>query len=470
MAFPAATMTRRRCSMKWRMITFTCLIGIFLFLQLSGGMRTLFRVDDGRLPETTTTISVQNRTYSSGADNGRNENPKVNGNNNEDILSKPTLEMNSTIKRPSTATIVYPLDGFVNMSSAKESYLKGFWQRMEPVPFQRWNIVSNASCYNDTTTSSNFSTPQQEEWVRRVPRAIILGVQKGGTTALAHYLYNHPNILKLPKKELHFFDEDLDQRADIISSEVKVIRAKLALSYYQESVIGNFIPLQKFQMDSSKSVIDATPNYLFPSDRVPQRICCIAPWVKLICLLRNPVDRAFSQYNMQFNRDLANPKTRRGFASFEEYIELDMKVLLETGVMQDWSVVDFEQYSGSQQEFDAWKLYTKLGLNSPVGRGLYSIQIRHWLKAMKDCGKSRSDLLVLQSEDMKVAADDIYAKVIEFLNLQPHHMESYGKVHTTSYRTSQIDLSIRKKLEDFYGPYNNQLAQLLGKEWTGVWE
>jgi hypothetical protein len=414
---------------RWRSVSVVFFIGVLVVLELIG--------------------ATSSRLFDQGPDASVNQTP---------FHQKETVSQDKVAPFPSMLT--YPLDGFVDISSARESYQKGFWQRMEPVPFDRWKMVSNTTCYYDESSV--------EEWHHRVPRVVLIGTQKGGSTALAHYLYNHPNILKLPKKELHFFDETMDQSASIIANE-QGIPAQTALRNYQESVIGSLVPLQVLQMDASRGVLDATPNYLFPSDRVPQRICCITPWVKLLCLLRNPVDRAFSQYNMQFNRDLANPKTRRGFASFEEYIELDLNVLRETGVVQDWSVVDFETFSGSAQELQAWQTYTKLGLNAPVGRGLYAIQLRHWLRAMDECGKPRSDLLVLKSEEMKVATDEVYAKVLEFLDLKPHHMESYGKVHTTAYRASGMDPATRETLDDFYRPYNMQLEKVLGQGWAGAW-
>jgi hypothetical protein len=313
----------------------------------------------------------------------------------------------------------------------------------------------------------------KKEWQYRVPYVILIGTQKGGSTALAHYLYHHPNIIKLPKKELHYFDEELDQRnvdtnndsySDGISSDA-------ALRYYQEEVIGKLAPLEIFQVDSSQRVLDATPNYLFASDRVPHRIFCVTPWVKLLALLRNPADRAFSQYHMQFNRDLTNPKSRRGGGiSFEEYIELDLRVLQETGViLQD--TVDFASFSGSAQELQAWKTYTKLGLNAPVGRGLYAIQLRHWLRAMEAFGKPRSELLVLQSEQLKAQSNGTYAKVLEFLKLREHSMGKYGKIHSTNYqRGATMKSETRAKLETFYRPYNRQLEGLLGEDWQGIWE
>ncbi len=162
---------------------------------------------------------------------------------------------------------------------------------------------------------------------------MILGTQKGGTTALAHYLYNHPHIQRSPVKEFRFFDETMDHEPSLVSPEGG-IPSESALRYYWETVVGNAIPLPVLEISTYLKVLDATPEYLFRSDRVSHRILCIIPWVnKFVVVLRNPVDRAFSQYHMQLQRDLHNPQNRRGFVTFEEYIELDLQVLHDLGVV-----------------------------------------------------------------------------------------------------------------------------------------
>ena len=388
------------------------------------------------------------------------ENPRP----EKEFFNNNTLGINHSSPAVKSNTSSYPLSS-LNLTSAEEFYRRGFWQRMEPVPLDRWTLVSNTTCI------AQRGKEELEEWNYRVPYVILIGAQKGGTTALAYYLYNHPNIQYLPIKELHYFDEHLDQNNNILSKSG--IPSQTTLQHYQQDAIGTIVPVENFQFDSSKRVLDATPNYLFASDRVPYRIFCATPWVKLLTLLRNPVDRAFSHYYMLFNRDLANPSNRRGpiALSFEHYVELDMRVLKETGVIREWSSTEeFDAFSGSDEEFQAWQTYTKLGLNSPIGHGLYALQLRHWLQAMDLFGKPRKDLLVLQSEVMMRHSNATYFQVLDFLRLKPHHMLKYAKIHTTQYRTPEMNPETRAKLQTFYEPYNRQLESLLGSNWSGVWE
>jgi hypothetical protein len=153
------------------------------------------------------------------------------------------------------------------MASAEEAYQKGFWQRTLPVPLDRRPAVSNTTCLH------NILSVRVEDWQKRALCVLLIGAQKGGTTAMAYYLYNHPRILYLPTKKLHYFDEELDQNASIILQTTGGgIPSQTALQHYQESVIGTLVPLATLQHGSTKLVLDATPNYLFVSDRVPHRV------------------------------------------------------------------------------------------------------------------------------------------------------------------------------------------------------
>ena len=369
--------------------------------------------------------------------------------------------------------LAYPLT-VLGLSSAKEAYERGFWQRMKPVPMDRWSAVSNATCLPHTTPL--------EDWKRRVPHVIMIGSQKGGTTALSYYLYSHPSIQYLPPKELNFFDDELDHNPTLLKngSGIDAIRV---LDYYQGTTIDGIVSLLKFQLEA-KYVLDATPNYLFLSDRVPQRMLCATPWVKLLAVLRDPVDRAFSQYHMQYQRDLSHPESRRGSVSFEEYISLDMKVLQDTGILPrgygGWHAVGDDEANAknfdvsiltTEKLVNAWSTYTKLGVNSPVGRGLYSIQLSQWFRAMDSFGKPRSDLLIVPSRRLLNAPNETFTQIIEFLGLAPHSLTEYSRVHQTKYEDSEMQPEIQAKLRAFFQPFNRQLKELLlTDEWEDIWK
>ena len=110
---------------------------------------------------------------------------------------------------------------------------------------------------------------------------IIAGTQKGGTTALDYYLRKHPEIGMGNNKELHFFD-----------NETNFSKSKTNYSNYHNC----------FDFKDNKTVYgEATPIYMYwkPSCK---RIWEYNPHIKLIFILRNPITRAFSHWNMEYDR------------------------------------------------------------------------------------------------------------------------------------------------------------------------
>lgn len=105
----------------------------------------------------------------------------------------------------------------------------------------------------------------------QLPTFLIVGAMKSGTTSLARHLAEHPDVY-LPRrtKEIHFFDHHFDRGPEWYSS---------------------------FFLDAAaqRAVGEATPNYM--SDPVTiERMFALVPHAKLIAILRNPVDRAYSHY------------------------------------------------------------------------------------------------------------------------------------------------------------------------------
>src|SRR5690242_4033623 len=117
--------------------------------------------------------------------------------------------------------------------------------------------------------------------VRLLPDFLVIGAQRGGTTSLYQYLQVHPFIEPATTKEVHFFDR----------------RFHKGLAWYR----GHFpTALEKYRADRLHNRLfligEATPDYLF-HPHTPRRVARILPWVKLIVLLRNPVERAYSHYH-----------------------------------------------------------------------------------------------------------------------------------------------------------------------------
>jgi len=106
---------------------------------------------------------------------------------------------------------------------------------------------------------------------------ILAGAQKSGTTALHYFLSRHPSINMGDQQEIHFFDSD----------------ALFVLEADYEQLHKHYPPLAP-----STIAGDCTPSYLYHEPAM-QRIWTYNPKIKLLILLRNPVDRAFAHWNMQ---------------------------------------------------------------------------------------------------------------------------------------------------------------------------
>src|SRR2546422_639813 len=109
---------------------------------------------------------------------------------------------------------------------------------------------------------------------------IVAGAQKCGTTALHYQLKKHPQIALPSKEELHFFDDE---------------------ERFAKGV--NYQDMHDSFRSSSRAVAvgESTPVYLYWRPAI-ERIWNYSKEIKLIILLRNPVDRAFSHWNMQRER------------------------------------------------------------------------------------------------------------------------------------------------------------------------
>ncbi|KAL7577553.1 hypothetical protein ACA910_015083 [Epithemia clementina (nom. ined.)] len=353
--------------------------------------------------------------------------------------------------------------------------------------FGEWPRVDQFKCL-DTSTSTNIrsffqtrdngknhnNTKPYFEWQTRAPYAIILGTMKGGTQALTTYLWQHKRFAKQDEgMEIHFFGM-LDYHQSSLGIPVRENQKAYAYRY-QKSHSKFFLPRKSSRTVALPNALalDSTPYYLLASDIVPQAICCVAPWAKLIAILRHPIDRVESHY-----RYLHESRWRSGRAmvDWETWIHHDLQLLRETGVVQDWNKVNFEEYSGSAEEFEAWKRYVHQDKNSQyvVGRGLYAIQVQHYLQVLAACPsinpRSAMSFMAVQSEEFRQHTNRVYNRVLEFLNLPPHNLTDAGAKHKTKKLGDEIPMPshIQRELQDFYRPYNHRLYKLLN--WTSSLE
>ena len=340
--------------------------------------------------------------------------------------------------------------------------------------------VSSSSHIKDSASLTINSSPTliRNHWL---PEAILLGVQKGGTTALYQYIDKHPDIARTGK-ELYFLDEKIDQMM-ILQQKQQQQQQTQTQQQQQDAGIPQYVARQEYSqimhqsmkyptMDEGKMILDMTPNYLFYSDRLPARIKCVLPWAKLMVILRNPIDRARSQYDMKLSLQRGNVNSYGNpIPSFQQYIHNDLEALRETGVIQDWSLVDFDTYFDSPDMQKAWRAYINSGMNAPIGMGLYALQIKPYLDLLLP-NNNNDDFLAIQSEKLAAETDETYGQVLDFLGLPRIKLGgTVPKVNTANkQRKTIIDTKTQKLLQDVFEPFNRKLGELLGSEWDGVWD
>jgi len=253
--------------------------------------------------------------------------------------------------------------------------------------------------------------------VRILPDFIIIGAQKSGTTTLYNNLIRHPQVVQALRKEIHFFD----------------IHYKKGITWYQAHFPSFLYKIYLKQIYRKKIIAgEATPYYIF-HPLSPERIFKTVPRVKLIVLLRNPVDRAYSHYQLSVRLGHEN-------LSFEDAIQHEMERLNSEG---EKIYNNRNYYSFNHQHF------------SYLSRGCYMEQLRKWYHYF-----SREQILILKSEDFYLDPSSVFKQVYYFLNLPDMKLKDHKKYNISDY--GKMDPVTRRQLVKYYEPYNQELYDYLG--------
>jgi len=228
-----------------------------------------------------------------------------------------------------------------------------------------------------------------------LPDFVIIGTAKGGTTSLYHLLTRHPHVEPAAAKELHFFDNHFSE----------------GIQWYRRC-----FPTPRLREGKWTITGEATPCLGHPD--VPERMAKVLPQARLIVMLRNPVDRAYSMYH---HRVRNGHETR----TFEEVVEADLN---------DGSV----------------------GL---LSRSIYVDHLVRWSEFF-----SEEQLLVLKSEDLFERPLQTLKVVLDFLDLpdwEPEVSKLTGNKRNEG-RYEEMNPSTRRKLEEYFEPHNQRLYEFLG--------
>ena len=251
------------------------------------------------------------------------------------------------------------------------------------------------------------------------PDFLIIGAQKAGTTSLFEYLIRHPDVAAPVKKELHFFDVP--------------DRFRRGVAWYRE-LFPSLNPSLSGHTSRRQVTGEASPYYLF-HPRVPASVVGLFPQVKLIALLRNPADRAYSQYQMWV-------RAGREPLSFDEAIAAEAERLegAEARLLADSNHTD--------------EVHRR---HSYLARGVYVDQLARWTQHF-----GREQMLILKTEDLFADTQRIIAEVFEFLGLPQAQLDLSERYNVRAY--DPLPSTSRDRLIEYFEPHNRRLYEFLGRD------
>lgn len=266
------------------------------------------------------------------------------------------------------------------------------------------------------------------------PRFIIAGAQKSGTTALHYYLNQHPRLLGSRPKEVSFF-----------SNEQAYVRG---IDWYHRCFINTKRPF------SEVVSFEATPEYLY-YDFVAQRIYNYNPDMKIVCLLRDPVDRCYSAWNMYSYfkyRDQGVPKLLLGHGSDKNLNALsDLYKTKEFPKFRE--VID--------EDIERWRSGDNLQEPSFVRRGIYIEQVKRYIELF-----GFDNVLIIGFKEL-TGGDKVNTlnRVLDFIGMKECDWSFLkDEKRNSRHYTSPMSQDEREKLIDFYEPFNQELYHLLDKK------
>ena len=252
------------------------------------------------------------------------------------------------------------------------------------------------------------------------PRFLILGAQRSGTTFLRERLDAHPDV-RMARRwrrdgrwrrtgEIHYFGRDYAFGPEWYASLFRHPRWRPAPCFGEKS-----------------------PSYLC-DPVVPERVARDLPDVRMLVLLRNPAERAWSHHRLRV-------RTGRTTADFGRVLERELR---------RW-------HDGLGERFmaDALDREVRSAWRNPIARGVYAPQLRRWWKHVP-----RDRFWIATTEELFSDTASTWRGLLEFLEL-PHH--PLGELPPRP-PWQAMPPDARERLTDFYRPHVEDLARLLDRD------
>jgi len=245
------------------------------------------------------------------------------------------------------------------------------------------------------------------------PSFLLVGGQRCGTTSLYRALLQHPSIASATfHKGVNYFDVNYERGP----------------RWYR----GHF-PLRRPGGTTAPLVFDASGYYMF-HPHAPRRIVHDLPDVKIVAMVRDPVERAYSAYQHEFMRGFETEQ-------FARALELeDDRVLPELDRM-----LNDQNYQSSTHRHQAYRR-----------RGQYAQQLQSFIGAL-----GPSQVFVMESEAFFDDPQHEYARLLQFLGLVDGCSTRFDRYNARA--RSPMDEDLRHELREHFASHDDALADLLGR-------
>ncbi len=255
----------------------------------------------------------------------------------------------------------------------------------------------------------------------------IIGTQKGGTDSAVYHLNQHSQIY-IPKKEIQHFNKR------VYNTSLKDLK-----DYFEQDIKKEAIKEDKDIENMNNLIIGVkNPEYMY-IPKSPELIYNIYPNSKLIIFLREPISRAYSEYNMYLSF--------KGIRS----IFVMPNTFIESITRDDFVKLEDIHTSGYYA----------------LQRGYYSTQIKHIYKYFP-----KSQVKILISERVQKEPQKYYNEIFDFLNVNSCDLNIKDNIHKRDYN-DKISKEDFITMYHYYKSYNDELYELLGykiEEWESIYK
>jgi sulfotransferase family protein len=255
--------------------------------------------------------------------------------------------------------------------------------------------------------------------LRTPPTFVVVGAQRCGTTSLFRALLSHPNILRpVMHKGVNYFDVNWEKPWNWYLSHFP-----LAAHARRKAAPGR----------AGAAVFEASGYYMF-HPHAPKRMSAALPEVKIVAMVRDPVERAYSAYKHEFARGFETETFARAIALEETRITPEHR-----------RMVSDPHYQSATYRHQAYR-----------ARGHYAEQLRVFVDLL-----GRDRVHVIESERFFAEPTRVYCDLLRFLGEPVIAPATFGVFNARPGRS--LAPALEAELRAHFAPHDQALAELLGR-------